>query len=296
MPGPMQPTIPQVVVSPSNTPITGKPYNFNRLLRGVFIPLQLVSYRKIPPGARMLWGLIRAASHHDGTCTRSKARLGYVMGVTRRSMMNYLAALTKEGFLETHERPGRTPIRVLLWHPVFEISTAKGGKKLPPGGQEVAPGGAESCPHSKSSVESSVESVGRQVLPKELQGQKREGKMAKASDVLGKLPAALTDPTGRKGKAKGPAVGLASQLAENEAILREVQACGFPLTENLKEQLARKMRAYGRNGFQVAAAISRALRKVSAKATFKPDSDRWILAVVENDFAANGKLKGRVAE
>lgn len=289
-------SLPQVAPAVSETPITGVPYNFNRLMRGVHVPIPMLSYRKLPPGARLLWGLIRAVSHYDGTCTASKARLERIMGVSRRQIMRWLAALTKEGFLKTVERPGRTPSRLLLWHDIFAISTGKGGHKGPPGGPRMTPGGARNGPRSKSSVQSSVLSVGREGSTGTNETGKREGKMATAREILGQLPAALTDSQISKGKANTPKVQTADRLSQLAAIEREVKACGFPLTKELLSDLERKQRAYGVTGYQTAAAIARALRKIAGKKTFKARSDRWIVAVVESDFATNYGARGPSAE
>src|SRR5271154_5913193 len=46
-----RPSLPQVVVQSLDVPISGQPYNFNRHLRGVFLPTSILSYRKLRPSA-----------------------------------------------------------------------------------------------------------------------------------------------------------------------------------------------------------------------------------------------------
>jgi hypothetical protein len=74
--------------------------------------------------------------------------------------------------------------------------------------------------------------------------------------------------------------------AETDAMKWHIRACSVDPSQNLLARLAEKTRFYGANGFQVAAAIERARRKVERHPSWHPKGPGWITAVVENEFAA----------
>lgn len=101
------------------------------------------------------------------------------------------------------------------------------------------------------------------------------------------------DPAGWKNPSnEGPKMQSAAQLSEVEGIRNAVKHCGFDLSPELLAHLMRKASFYGVNGYVVAAGINRALAKVRRTPSAKPESDRWVLKVVEN-YLADKHPRGR---
>lgn len=101
------------------TPQSGQPFNFNHLLDCVLVPRVVANDRRLRPGARLLWGVIRQRSWRDGRCTSSDEQLSEELGVKPWSVRFYCRQLHQAGLLRTTPRPGQTPIRELLWHVRF---------------------------------------------------------------------------------------------------------------------------------------------------------------------------------
>jgi hypothetical protein len=73
--------------------------------------------------------------------------------------------------------------------------------------------------------------------------------------------------------------------AERDAIRRHVNAVGIEATGATIATLSRKAKHFGATGFEVAAAIERAWRKVQRKPSNHPEKVAWIFAVVESEFS-----------
>jgi len=73
---------------------------------------------------------------------------------------------------------------------------------------------------------------------------------------------------------------------ETEALKRHIAACGVEPSQDLLAKLVAKAQFYGVNGFQVAAPIERARRKVERNPSWRAERPAWIAAVVESEFAA----------
>jgi Helix-turn-helix domain len=119
-------TVQQVAGETSTTPTNGQPWNFTPLLDSVLIPRVVAADSKLLPGARLLWGIIRQYSPRDGRCFASDETLARAVGVHWRQLVRYCRALERAGLLQTTPRPGKTPVRELLWDARFTISRRKG--------------------------------------------------------------------------------------------------------------------------------------------------------------------------
>ena len=105
------------------------------------IPRTIAADKKLPPGARLLWGVIRQHSMHDGRCNRSDETLAQLLAVSDRQLRRYTRVLEAAGLLRSTPRPGKTPIRELLWDSRFagkiraRVDTnVRGGGQIRPGG------------------------------------------------------------------------------------------------------------------------------------------------------------------
>lgn len=71
---------------------------------------------------------------------------------------------------------------------------------------------------------------------------------------------------------------------EERAIYDAVVSCNLDCPGELLERLARKARFWRRGGFEVAAVVLRAQKRIARAPSSRPASWRWVLAVVENEF------------
>jgi hypothetical protein len=79
--------------------------------------------------------------------------------------------------------------------------------------------------------------------------------------------------------------------AEGAAVKRAVENCGREANAVLFQKLARKAQFYGVTGFVIAAHILRAWRLVERRPADHPQSDAWIVTVVENALAAASGMR-----
>lgn len=128
-------TVQQVAGETSSTPINGQPWNFHGLLETYIIPRTVAADRNLPPGARLLWGIIRQHAFRDGRCFASDETLANALAVSDRQFRRHVCTLQKAGLLQSTPRPGKTPIRELLWDSRF-------AGKIPPGRTDRS-GGAD---------------------------------------------------------------------------------------------------------------------------------------------------------
>jgi DNA-binding transcriptional MocR family regulator len=125
----------------SSTPRNGEPFNFQGLLEVYMIPRTIAADKKLPPGARLLWGVIRQHSMNDGRCNRSDETLAQLLGVSSRQLRRYTQVLESAGLLRSTPRPGKTPIRELLWDSRFAGKIRVGVDTNVRGGGQIRPGG-----------------------------------------------------------------------------------------------------------------------------------------------------------
>jgi hypothetical protein len=125
----------------SSTPTNGQPWNFNALLETYLIPRTIAADKKLPPGARLLWGVIRQHSMGDGRCNRSDETLAQLLAVSDRQLRRYTKVLESAGLLRTTPRPGKTPLRELLWDSRFAGKIRAGVDTYVRGGGQIRPGG-----------------------------------------------------------------------------------------------------------------------------------------------------------
>lgn len=100
-------------------PAIGQPYNFSRVLETILIPNVIAGDRKLSPGARLLWGVIRRFSFKTGQSFETDKRLAAELGVKERQLRNYCAQLVKYGLLRETQRPGCATCRELLFDARF---------------------------------------------------------------------------------------------------------------------------------------------------------------------------------
>lgn len=112
-------TVQQVAGEMSSTPINGQPWNFHGVLDSYLIPRVVARDSKLLPGARLLWAVIRQHSWQNGRCTLSDESLARAVGVQWRQSIRYCRQLERAGLLRTTARPGKTPVRELLWDARF---------------------------------------------------------------------------------------------------------------------------------------------------------------------------------
>jgi hypothetical protein len=95
-------------------------------------------------GARVLWGVIRQYSFRDGRCYASDETLARRLAVSDRQLIRYLRILENSGLLRSVQRPGKTPIRELLWAARFAGKIPVRGDVDVRGGRHPRQGGLTS--------------------------------------------------------------------------------------------------------------------------------------------------------
>ena len=129
----------------SSDPIKGQPFNFQGLLECYLIPRAVAADKKLLPGARLLWGVIRQHSFRDGRCYASDETLSKLLAVSTRQVIRYMRMLQANGLLRTTQREGKTPIRELLWDSRFNGKIRKGVDMHVRGGGHPRQGGLTSA-------------------------------------------------------------------------------------------------------------------------------------------------------
>lgn len=185
----------------STAPVSGQPFNFQGLLECYLIPRAVASDKKLAPGARLLWGVIRQHSFRDGRCYASDETLSKLLAVSTRQVIRYMRMLEANGLLRTTQRDGRTPIRELLWDSRFNGKIRKGV------GMDVRGGG-----HPRQGGLTSASGV-----------YKEEGVLNGSSKVKSASVPKMPSP-------KGPAPRTEKPAAEwsEEDYIRRGRECGFP--------------------------------------------------------------------
>ena len=135
----------------SSAPTTGEPWNFNGVLECLLIPKTIAADGNLLPGARLLWGVIRQYSCRDGYCVLADEALAKTVGVVRRQVIRYFHQLERAGLLRTTLRPGKTPIRELLWDSRFASPPPRPVTSKSRGGDlEVTGGGLAGHPYIRN--------------------------------------------------------------------------------------------------------------------------------------------------
>lgn len=110
----------------SGRPYEGKPFNFSRVLDAVLIPRVVTRNTELPPGARLLWGVIRQHIWTDEGCLASDETLAKEVGVSTRQLKRYSKILIERGFMRSEFRGNRPAARWLLWHSCFSEAALLG--------------------------------------------------------------------------------------------------------------------------------------------------------------------------
>lgn len=238
-------------------------WNFNGVLSGILIPKCVALYRRLPPGARLLWGIIRTLSKRDGFSDASDATLAKRLGVSTRQIQRYCRALEARGFLETELRRGTTARRWLLLHPAFKTGVAEPRDISVTGVGHIRHGGVT---HPSPTVNLLREPSSGEPFASVQVSRLQVGPTNGLKPLATLLDRTFTEP-------------------EKTALKANVTALGFDLTPELLGKLQRKAAFYGANGFQVAAAIARAAKVAERRPSTAPVSPAWFTAVVENALA-----------
>lgn len=126
----------------SSTPTNGQPWNFHGILETYLIPRAVAADATLPPGARLLWGIIRQHAWSNCACTVSDDTLAGALGVSRSQFIRHAHALEKAGLLRSTPRPGKTMLRELLWDSRFAGKIRQGVSHTARGGVINGRGGA----------------------------------------------------------------------------------------------------------------------------------------------------------
>lgn len=135
-------TIQQLAGEMSSTPINGQPWNFRGLLDFYIVPRSVAVDTDLPPGARLLWGVVYRYSVRNGECSASDESLARALAVSRSQFIRYARALEKAGLLKSTPRPGKTAVRALTWDSRFAGKIRQGVSDMARGGVINGTGGA----------------------------------------------------------------------------------------------------------------------------------------------------------
>jgi hypothetical protein len=242
-------------------------FNFSAFLSGIMIPRCVAECRKLSPGARLLWGVIRNLSKRDGHCDASDRTLSKRIAVSIRQIKRYCRQLERGGWMETELREAVTARRYLLLHHSFTVSSPVPRDTSVTGGCHIGHGGVtDMSPHTMEKNLSVVEQSIKVYDSGRPAGRAAAG-LQRAADFLdGFFPE-----------------------AEVKAIRREVESLGFRLTPDLLAKLRNKGEHYGVGGFVIAAHIARAAKVIARQPSNKPKSPAWFCTVVENALNQGNK-------
>ncbi len=97
-----------------------------RLRTGPIVPEALLTYRKVSPGARLAYAVLRRLAWRDGCYYGSAATLGRALGVSEKQARRYLHQLARHKLLQAEERTGDTTRYRFLIHSLFRAELSKG--------------------------------------------------------------------------------------------------------------------------------------------------------------------------
>ena len=266
-----------------------KRWNFNAFLSGFLIPRCVALRRELAPGARLLWAVIRAFSRRDGYCDASEKTLASRIGVSSRQIRRYLKQLEIDGWVETELRTGSTARRYLLLHPLFGGALAQPPDISVQGVGRKRPGGRTDVSTTVLDLSTDVRSGLGATSNLSTDQRKRVNGMRTAGELLEQMAKGLDRTPSGNGKHPRPTLRRLGDLTQDSAIRREVECWKIPCTEQLLATLMKKADFYGVNGFQVAAAIANANRKIATKPSAQPQTRGWFVTVVEEYFAQHFK-------
>lgn len=259
-----------------------KPFN-PLAFQGVQVPWIVLQMHELSMGARVMWGVVAGLSAQRGYCWASVPSLAAKLGVQPRQARRYCQELHERDLMFSEERPGQTPLRTLLEHPILRAAANLPLSDLTGGAVRSDRGGGQIRPPIKTPR---LKHLGQELFPAGQVESVQAGtskRLTRAMDVFAGmgLDGLQTPAEDLHAKPRKPAASAYSS-AEDDAIRKVVEGCGIPYSADLRAKLARKGKFYGANGFTIAAAIERARRKVKDKPALRPTSSGWFLTVVEN--------------
>jgi len=277
-------TIPQTRQGTNVSPVPGEPFDFSKILGGVLIPPVILRHPYLCPGARLLWGVIRARSHKQGFCGATDASLAMRLNVSERQIRRYMRQLVKTGLVGVVPRPGDPPERRTLWHAIFAGAAypTPDINVLPPGHISPPPRTETSADKRSSEVVSgrSVFNLGTSVE----NGGPWFRQMRSAAEVAAGIPipeTAVAEPA--PATPELPQKG-GKQSKDQDAVTRQIRAFGIEPTRTLLLRLQSKADFWHATDYQVAAALARVLKRVQRSPSSAPHTERWFLTVVENEL------------
>lgn len=202
----------------SSTPTNGQPWNFHGVLESYLIPRTVAADDKLPPGARLLWGIIRQYSFRDGRCFASDETLARALAVSDRQFRRHVKALETAKLVKSTLRSGKTTVRELLWDSRF-------AGKIPPGRTYVSRGAVTNVQGGRTDTAPPYKEEG-------------SSKGFLKGDSAGALNKASPEP------AKPPAEKLAAEWTEEDYLARG-RAMGFPehvIARDIERARARRAR------------------------------------------------------
>jgi len=266
------------------SPTPGKRFNFSSILKGVLIPAVILCHPYLCPGARLLWGILRALSYKRGYCDRTDAALAQRLYVSERQIRRYVRQLARTGLIEVVERPGHTPERATLWHAIFE------GAPYTDPDTSVHPPGHIRPPER---TEMSVDKRSSVVLP-EMKDQSRsstvetrgpwERQLRQVSHIPIPLPPDKPAAENPLPAAATPSQKSGKHAGDQDVVERAIRAFGVEPTRTLLLKLQDKADYWHATNFQVAAALERIRRRVERSPSSAPHQLRWFLTVLENEL------------
>lgn len=90
------------------------------MFNGIFLPEMLCRYRKLSPGAKMIWGRLARYAGANGNAHPSMKSLGDECGMSERQARRHVHELKHQGFLDVEFVDGSVSRFFFLWHEVFE--------------------------------------------------------------------------------------------------------------------------------------------------------------------------------
>jgi hypothetical protein len=116
---PAPPIEPADGAAPLSAPALGAVFNPYRLFRGAHVPMAVLSYTGLSPGAKLCYGLMKDMAGRQGYCWPAVRTIGSKLSVVPRQVERYLRELEMHGFIRSDLKPGKSSRYVFLWHPVF---------------------------------------------------------------------------------------------------------------------------------------------------------------------------------
>ncbi len=98
-----------------------------RLFVMVAVRAAVLAFRKMSPGAKLLWLYLADTSYIKGFDWHSQANMAIALGISHRQLKRHLARLVKLKLVHIHHHEGKQNRTWLLYHPLFASCSPMGG-------------------------------------------------------------------------------------------------------------------------------------------------------------------------